>query len=440
LSAEPKERGAALRAAAARVDTRVCRDGASLETALAHAEGVAERDRALLRALVSTALRWHHRLDWQIAQLVTRKLKPADAALAALLRIGLAQLQWLRVPDHAAVSATVAAATALGLGHARGFVNAVLRRFVRERASLEERMQAIEEARFSHPQWLIDRLKHDWPARWTDILEANNSEPPMWLRVNRRRIGRAGYLELLGSAGIAAEPSTLASDAVLLAEPRPAESLPGFAEGLVSIQDLAAQRARELLDLTAGARVLDACAAPGGKTAHMLEFCHELAEVVALDRDAARLETVAANLSRLGLAATLITADATDLGAWWDGRAFDRILLDAPCSALGVIRRHPDIKVLRRPTDVGAAAERQATLLGRLWPTLAPGGRLVYATCTLLDEENDAQIDAFVRDTADAERLLIAGAPSLKLVPGEANADGFYYASVGKRSLKVTHL
>jgi 16S rRNA (cytosine967-C5)-methyltransferase len=438
LPADTRPAGAAVRAAAAAIVSRVVGERMPAEDALAGPQAASARDASLLAALVYGALRWHHRLAWQCGQLLTRPLKAKHAELGALLRIGLLQLQQLRIPDHAAVSATVDAAAALGFAEAGGLVNAVLRRFLRDRKSLEGRMSSVPEARFSHPQWLIERIRADWPSRWESVLEANNALPPMWLRVNLRQTSRAAYAAALEAAGYNAAPSAQAPAALLLATPVPVESLPGFAAGDVSVQDAAAQLAAGYLNLEAGLRVLDACAAPGGKTGHILEAQSGLAEVVALDRDPVRLSKVQENLGRLRLPATLIAADAADLERWWDGRPFDRVLLDAPCSATGVIRRHPDIKLLRRPDDVVRAAALQNKLLEALWRVLKPGGRLVYATCSVLRAENDEQVLRFVRNTPDAE-LAAPGAVTAsaghQLLPGEADADGFYYACLDKQEV-----
>lgn len=402
---------------------------------MARSAGAGDRDAPLLRALVFGCLRWHHRLQWQAAQLLTRPLSRRDAELAALLRLGLYQLQWLRVPDHAAVSATVDAAALIGKASAKGLINAVLRRFQRERASLDERMQEEPEPLFSHPRWLIDRLREDWGGRADSLLIANNEAPPMWLRVNVARIEPGEYLSRLHAAGIGATASGQSPAAILLAEPQAAETLPGFADGLVSVQDAAAQIAAGCLDLQAGLRVLDACAAPGNKAAHILEICPNIAELVAVDRNAPRLETVERNLDRLGLSATLVHGDAASTAAWWDGQLFDRILLDAPCSAIGVIRRHPDIKLLRRPGDIEDAVALQRSLLRSVWPLLAPGGRLVYATCTVLRRENQLQISQFLAEVEDARLNGPHGAEDLQLLPGQANMDGFYYACVDKQNV-----
>jgi len=425
--------GAAVRAAAAGVVARVLRERVEADDALAAAEhGVAQRDRALLGALVYGTLRWHQRLEWQTARLLSKPLKPGQLELGALLEVGLLQLQEMRVPEHAAVSATVDATALLGHRGAAPLVNAVLRRFQRERGALDAALAADDEARLSHPRWLLEELAHDWPDDWQRICAANNSPAPMWLRVNERRTTRADYLARLEAAGIGARADQEVATAVVLDAPQPVDALPGFAAGDASVQDLAAQRAAGFLDLAPGQRVLDACAAPGGKTGHILESCPELDEVLALDRDARRLARVRDNLDRLQLHARLVAGDATDPKSWWDGRPFDRVLLDAPCSAVGVIRRHPDIKTLRRPEDVARAVVLQSRLLRALWPLLAPGGRLVYATCSVLRRENDAQIAGFVSTVEASEGPGTAQLSGCQSLPGDADGDGFYYACLLK--------
>jgi 16S rRNA (cytosine967-C5)-methyltransferase len=422
-----------VRAAAAVVLARVLRERVDADDALAAAEHeVVERDRALLGALVFGALRWHQRLQWQSARLLAKPLKRDQVELGALLRIGLLQLQEMRIPEHAAVSATVDAAALLGQRGTAPLVNAVLRRFQRERGALEAALAVDDEARLSHPRWLLEQLAHDWPDDWQRICAANNAPAPMWLRVNERRTTRAEYLARLTAAGVAARADEQVATAIALDAPQPVEALPGFAAGDASVQDVAAQRAAGFLDLAPGQRVLDACAAPGGKTCHILESCPGLDEVWALDRDPARLTKVRANLDRLGLAARLVEGDATDPKPWWDGRPFERILLDAPCSAVGVIRRHPDIKVLRRPEDVARAVALQAHLLRALWPLLAPGGRLVYATCSVLRSENDAQISTFLSAVEFSEGPGTAQVCGCQSLPGDVDGDGFYYACLLK--------
>jgi 16S rRNA (cytosine967-C5)-methyltransferase len=427
------ESGAGLRALAARVNACVIRDGLSLEQALARFPNPPDRDAALLRSLSSGVLRWHHRLQWQVSELVDRPLKARDTELAALLRLGLFQLQWLRIPDHASVSATVDAARELGAGRAKGLVNAVLRRFLRERDELERRMAEVPSALASHPDWLLDTFQTDWPEQWQRIVAASNETPPMWLRINQRRISRADYLQLLSAADIGVEPAEPVDSAVQLSMPRPMRTLPGFTDGLVAVQDAAAQLAAGYLAAEPGERVLDACAAPGGKSAHILESCPELAELVVLDRDPKRLETLHESFTRLGHTGTVIEGDASEPSAWWDGRPFERILLDAPCSALGVIRRHPDIKVRRRIADVEEACEIQKRLLRALWPALAPGGTMLYAVCTTTHRETDEQVSRFISEMPNARVVGPGAGVGRQILPGEANMDGFYYACINKK-------
>ncbi len=418
-----------MRAAAARIVARVVEDRVAADDLLP-AETIAARDQPLLAALALGALRWHFRLEWQVQRLLKKPLESGQAELAALLRVGLLQLQALRIPEHAAVSATVDATALLGVRSARGLVNAVLRRFQREREQLERAATNEPEARFAHPRWLIDALRADWPADWQAVLDANNAPPPMWLRVNLARTSRAEYLGKLAAAGLAGTPASDVESAVRLAQPVAVELLPGFAAGEVSVQDLSAQRAPQWLGATPGQRVLDACAAPGGKTGHLLEQTGGQCDVWAVDRDGVRIERVRENLERLGLAAKLVTGDATAPEAWWDGKPFDRILIDAPCSATGVVRRHPDIKVVRRPADVERAVALQARMLRALWPLLAPGGRLVYATCSVFKRENDGQIAAFRASEPTIEPA--EGVAAQQLLPDETGGDGFYYACLRK--------
>lgn len=421
--------GGVTRAKAARQLARVVEHGESLAALYVEWESQERsRDTALERALVTGALRWHHRLRWQLEQLSTRALPAKEGVLAALLRIGLLQLQEMRVPDHAAVAETVAAAALIDRKHAKPLVNAVLRAFLRDRAALERRMREVPEALWSHPEWLIEAVRRDWPDAAERVLEADNQQAPLTLRVNLRRTSVAEYLRALATAQIEYRTHADSPVAVELVSPRPAARIPGYAEGRVSIQDRGAQRAAELLDLAAGLRVLDACAAPGGKTAHICEACPEIGELVAVDIDAARLETLRANMDRLGLAATLHCADVGEPSQWWNGRPFDRILLDAPCTAVGVIRRHPDIKLRREPGDVQRLTVGQQRLLRVLWPLLKPGGRFVYATCSFLRAENEARVRDLLGERSDA--ALIADEQRL---PGEANCDGFYYACLQRR-------
>ena len=343
-------------------------------------------------------------------------------------------------PDHTLVDQAVTAARHKAPA-AAGFINAVLRRFIRERAALVEQAGRTPLGAWNHPAWWVERLRHDWPTHWQTLLQQSQHRPPMTLRINRRRTRVADKLAQLQAAGIAAQAVPGFDDAIALNRPVPVERLPGFAQGELSVQDLSAQRAAPLLlgaGLAPGARVLDACAAPGGKTAHLLELAD--IELLALDADASRVARVRETLQRLGLQAGVRAADARRVADWWDGRPFDAILLDAPCSASGIVRRHPDIVWLRRPQDLDTLARTQAELLDALWPLLKPGGRLLYATCSVFKSEGQVQIDAFLQRHGTAETLLDPANPGHLLplpdnsgtVPQAAQADGFYYALMHK--------
>jgi 16S rRNA (cytosine967-C5)-methyltransferase len=437
---------ARIRAAAARAVAAVAAEGRTLEAALADFA----RELPLRPAIQSLAfgtVRWFFELDACLARILDRPDAPLDREVRALALVGLYQLAHGATPAHAAVAETVEASRMLGRPRAAGLVNALLRRFQRERETILEEAHRTPQARHAHPAWLLDALARDWPRDWPMIVAAGNAEPPMWLRVNRRRGSREAYLAQLAAAGMRASASAFAPEALLLAEPVPVGELPGFAEGAVSVQDAAAQLAAHWLAARAGMRVLDACAAPGGKTCHLLELTPDLGELVALDIDPARIERISGNLARLGLAATVVRGDALDPAAWWDARPFDRILLDVPCSGTGVIRRHPDIKLLRRPEDIGRFARSQGMLLRAVFPLLAPGGRLLYVSCSVLRAENAAVVGEFLSaepaalDASESARLSLPGvapvqgaAPGYALPCGAADADGFYYACLEKRA------
>lgn len=430
------------RVVAAQALDEVIRQGRSLSAVLPRwQEKVAPRDRALLQELCYGSLRWYWRLDAIARQLLRKSFKAKDNDVRALILVGLYQLEYLRIPDHAAVGETVAAVRALGKPWARGLVNAVLRNFQRGRDKVLTQLQQDPVAVYAHPAWLIEHLQAAYPDRWQAVLEANNQHPPMTLRVNARQSGRDAYLAALTDTGYAARAFPYSDEGVVLAAATDVDALPGFAAGRVSVQDGAAQLAAGLLDARPGERILDACAAPGGKTAHVLERQPQLAEMVALDQDAERLARVEQNLQRLGLSATVVCGDATDPDAWWDGRTFDRILLDAPCSASGVIRRHPDIKLLRRAGDIAALAQLQGCILRALWPLLRPGGMLLYVTCSVLPQENVRQLQRFCRERADAEHVPLAArwgieqAVGRQILPGQEGMDGFYYACLRKRAI-----
>ncbi len=424
------------RAAAAEVLQRVFEGGESLSAILSEvAPSIPNpQDRAFLQALAYGVTRWYWELEYLLNRLAARPIK--DPTVKALALVGLFQLKRMRVKPHAAVAETVSAAHRKAW--ARPFLNALLRGYQRRRSDLDAEIDSDPVARHSHPAWLIDRLRSDWPDDHLTILAENNESPPMTLRVNRSRSAREDYLRLLERTGIAARRGAVGPDAVVLDQPRAVQDLPGFAEGIVSVQDEAPQLAADLLQPHDRQRVLDVCAAPGGKTVHLLECEPELREIVALDISTARADLIRANLARAGLQATVLVADAVRLREWWDGVPFDRVLVDAPCSATGVIRRHPDIKLLRRGPDVELLALGQRALLDAVWPTLAPGGVLLYATCSVMKAENDAVIAEFLQRHADAREFPIDavwGRPlrhGRQILPGDLGMDGFYYARILK--------
>ncbi|MCK9637034.1 MAG: 16S rRNA (cytosine(967)-C(5))-methyltransferase RsmB [Methylobacter tundripaludum] len=425
------------RLVAARVLSRVLQDGQSLTAALDNAFPAIEsgKDRAFIQALCYGVCRQFHRLDFILSQLLDKPLKDADVKALAL--VGLYQLKFMRVKPHAAVSETVLAARKKPW--AKSLINAVLRTYLREQEGLEHKADKFQAAALSHPDWLIKQIERDWPEQALNIFLENNRQPPMVLRVNLAKTSRESYLQRLTGQDIAAQAVSFCPSAIRLDKPAPVELLPGFADGLVSVQDAAAQLAAGLLDVRPGQRVLDVCAAPGGKAAHILETQLQLKELVAVDIDGARMQRVSENLQRLNLQAKLVVGDAAKPEEWWDGQLFDRILLDAPCSALGVIRRHPDIKLLRRAEDIGQLQVLQKSILQAVWPLLAPGGLLLYATCSILKQENEQQVQAFLAGRNDAVESPIeadwgsAGACGRQIFTGESAMDGFYYARIGKQ-------
>ncbi|MGE1081972.1 16S rRNA (cytosine(967)-C(5))-methyltransferase RsmB [Pseudomonas shirazensis] len=427
------------RLAAARALAAVLSGKASLNSSLpTQLDKVEERDRGLTQDLAFGTARWQPRLELLAAQLLQKPFKAADSDVQALLLVGLYQLFYTRIPAHAAIGETVGCADKLKKPWAKALLNAVLRRAQREGEELLASMERDPVVRTAHPRWLQKSLKAFWPEQWEAICAANNAHPPMILRVNRRHHSRDAYLALLGEAGIAAAACQYSRDGIVLAAACDVRGLPGFTEGWISVQDEAAQLAADLLELAPGQRVLDACCAPGGKTCHLLEAEQGLAEVVAIDLEAKRLVRVRENLARLQLDAKLIACDARDTANWWDGKTFQRILLDAPCSATGVIRRHPDIKLTRQADDIPALATLQGELLDALWPTLEVGGMLLYATCSSLPTENTEVIEAFLARTPGARELDLATEAGLRqphgrqLLAQEGGHDGFYYAKLIK--------
>ncbi|QOR40135.1 16S rRNA (cytosine(967)-C(5))-methyltransferase RsmB [Billgrantia diversa] len=431
--------GQAVRACAARALVPVITAKGSLNELDDHQ--VVMRDRALFKAMCYGVCRTLPRLEALAERLLQTPFKARDADVQALLLLGIYQLLYLRIPAHAAVGETAGAARQLGKEWATRVLNGCLRRLTRESAALQAEVDQDPAVALLHPRWLLKALRQAWPDDWRSIAEANNQPGPMTLRINRRHGDREAYLARLLESGSEARLCTHSPDGLTLDKPCDVQALPGFTEGDVSVQDEAAQLAAELLGPALaprpGGRVLDACCAPGGKTAHLLELFD--IELLALDSDAVRLARVEETLERLGLSATLVHADATARD-WWDGTLFDAILLDAPCSGTGVIRRHPDIKRLRRPSDITKLAELQARLLDNLWPLLRPGGALLYATCSVLREENDDQIRAFLERTSDADITTPEGVswgrsagPGRQLLPQHESHDGFFYARLKKR-------
>ncbi len=430
--------GVGVRAVAARTLDAVLHGGRSLKAELAVALPTLDdpRDRALLEAIVFAALRARARYEAALVRWMPKPPGRRDGMLRALLYAGFAQLDALRLPPHAALAATVEAARALGRAHQAGLVNALLRRAQRDGLP-----QADPAAAW--PQWLLQELRRDWPDQAAAIVHASAQPGPLWLRINRRLGTPEAAIARLAESRIEAVQAPQCRDGLRIDSPVPVSALPGFADGELSVQDGSAQLVADALAPAPGARVLDACAAPGGKAAHLLERDPAL-RLLALDSDARRLERVRATLARLALDAgnaRLRAADASNVAAWWDGTPFDAILLDAPCSATGVVRRQPDILLHRRASDIDALVALQSRLLDALWPTLAPGGVLLYATCSIVRRENDAQVAAFLARTPDAtlhplddrfgHQIPVEGRGNVRQrLPGEDAMDGFFYARI----------
>ncbi|MEE9302301.1 MAG: 16S rRNA (cytosine(967)-C(5))-methyltransferase RsmB [Thiotrichaceae bacterium] len=396
-----------------------------------------DTDTALVKDICFGSLRWHHAINIMLDALLTKPLKKKDKDVECLIRVGLYQLHYQQTADHAAVNETVKASKQLKKPWSKALINGVLRSFTRDKQFIIKKIKAHS----SFPYWIIKRVKQAWPEQWKEVLVASNQRAPMTLRVNHSKISTAEYLAKLNAVSIAAKAHTLVNSAIELTQPVNVYKLPSFEQGFSSVQDASAQLAAHLLDCKEGMRVLDACAAPGGKTGHIAERCDHL-DITAIDNVSHRLALVKDNLDRLGKQATLIEADASDLDAWYNSagnQLFDRILLDAPCSALGVMRRHPDIKILRQETDIETLVGLQKKLLATLWTILKPGGRLLYATCSILPEENDLQIKQFV-STREAESKVIPLPGTWgtqyeygrQILPNNDNMDGFYYSLLEK--------
>lgn len=422
-----------IRALAAQAIFDVVEKKQSLSTALPVAQNqAAEKDKSLIQEICFGVLRYLPTLTVISEQLIENPLKGKKRIGHFLILVGLYQLKYMRIPTHAAVSETVNAIKEFNEPRLAGFINGVLRNFTRQQTQIEEKIKNYSTVKHNHPQWLINLFKEQYPTKWEEIIAANNTKPPMWLRVNTNKISLENYLILLDEKDIQAQIIDGNKDAILLTTPCDVYTLPLFDEGIVSVQDGAAQLAIEYLEPQDNELILDACSAPGGKAAHILEQKPNV-ELIALDINANRLTRVSENLTRLNLTAKIVCGDATDYNAWWDGRKFDRILLDAPCSAIGVIRRHPDIKWLRTAKDIDNLSSLQANILDSMWELLKPGGRLVFATCSINKKENTSQIENFLLRTTDAQLVTKNNQPMLRqIIPGENNMDGFFYAALQK--------
>lgn len=404
-----------------------------------------KRDRGLANEIVNGVLRWRWQLEFFTSKLLAKALKKKDIDVQLILLMALYELKECRTPDYAIINDAVELSRKAGKKWAAGLVNAVLRRFTREKDELVESMKDGQ-AIYSHPRWILEKVKADWPENWKQILDANNQRPAFWLRVNQKQYQTEDYQVQLTEndieSRVSAFPDGSAASALKLNQGLDVRTLPDFAEGAVSVQDVGAQLTAELLDVSGSSKVLDLCAAPGGKTCHLLERYDEVEKVIAVEIEESRMARVSENLSRLKLElrAELIVSDASEYREWWSGEKFERILIDAPCSASGVIRRHPDIKTLRRETDIASLVEVQASILNAAWQMLAPGGELLYVTCSVFKDENQNQIQAFLSRYNDAAEIKIDAewgqvcAYGRQLLSGEFDADGFYFCRLKKLS------
>lgn len=429
-----------VRAAAAQVLGKILQGQGSLSSLLPAIQAkVNEKDRPLLQELCFGTCRFHPQLSAYIECLVDKPLRAKDSDIQALLLLGLYQLLHTRIPDHAALSETVEAARALKKSWATTLINGVLRKFQRDKSKLDKLLAQNFAFQNNHPAWIEGVLRKYWPEQIEDIIAANNIHPPFTLRLNTHKVSREEYLRQLDAQSINAKATQFSPYGITLEQACDPRELPLFAEGGISVQDEAAQLSADLLELSPNLRILDACSAPGGKTGHMLEREPSL-EVLALDADERRLARVRENLLRLNVQAAVCSGDATQPESWWDGQLFDRILLDAPCSATGIIRRHPDIKILRTPEELDRLAKLQLQLLNKLWPLLKPGGILLYATCSIMPKENTHIVESFVNRHPDAicDELTpdwgLAQAYGRQLLPQSTAHDGFYYARLRKHS------
>lgn len=430
------------RLVALKICLTVIEDGRSLSQTLP--EGLAQfsdrRERSFTQNLVLGTLRWQERLAAIRAHLLNKPMKAKDEDVNQLILLGLYQILYMDTPEHAAVSETVGVTKSLKKPWAKGLINGLLRRFLREKETICQEVDLKPAYRYSHPQWMVRVLRKAYPEQWENILEANNQQAALTLRVNTHYQSRQTLLEALHAAEVEAEVHPQAPQGIVLQKSVDISQLPSYDEGGFSVQDPAAQQAANLLKPQSGERILDACAAPGGKTTHLLELSSNQAQVFALEKEPERLERLAENLHRLDLQADYEAGDASEPDSWWDGQRFDKILLDAPCSATGIIRRHPDIKWHRTEDDIEQLVATQKAILKALWPLLKPGGQMLYATCSVLPQENTLQMQHFLEDESSAREIPIESewgmrfdsTPGTQILPGEYGMDGFFYCLLQK--------
>ncbi|MCZ6803348.1 MAG: 16S rRNA (cytosine(967)-C(5))-methyltransferase RsmB [Proteobacteria bacterium] len=425
---------------ATRIIEQIIEKKITLSNALSNNESFKQAgdDKALIQEIIYGTFRWYIQLEHLLNQLLEKRLKKKDNCLKYLMIIGLYQLLYMRIPAHAVVSETVATCKKINKEWAKGLVNAILRRYIRAADIFNPLLSDDEIIKTSHPKWLIEQLKQDWPDEWKSILNADNQRPPMYLRVNQLHHDREHYLTKLKKAGIGASTTHYSKNGILLEQAIDVKQLPGFKEGDVSVQELAAQLSTELLDLKSGHNVLDACAAPGGKSSHILESQPEIKSLTVIEKDPNRAKRLSDTLNRLNLHAIIKISDVNDIDCWWNKENFDRILLDAPCSATGTIRRHPDIKLLRTPEGVSNSSKLQMRLLTALWQTLKRNGLLLYVTCSILKQENSDLIKQFISANSDCLLKPIKAKWGIdtgygrQILTGQDNMDGFFYACLEK--------
>ena len=425
---------------ATQIIEQVFESKATLTYALRNSESFkqAGNDKAIIQEICYGTFRWYIQLEYILNLLLEKRIKKKDSRLKYLMIVGLYQLRFMRIPPHAVVSETVNTCKKIKMEWAKNLVNAILRRYLRETDNFNPDIDDDDGLETSHPKWIIEQLKLDWPEEWKKILDANNQHPPMYLRVNEQRQSREQYLIKMEQAGIAGQITPYSKQGILLEKPVDVDQLPGFNKGEVSVQELAAQLSVDLLDLKPEQNVLDACAAPGGKSSHILESQTKIKSLTVIEKDPKRAKRLSETLNRLGLNAITKVSDIIDIDHWWNKEPFDRILLDAPCSATGVMRRHPDIKILRTPEEVKAINTLQMKLLETLWQTLKPKGLLVYVTCSIFKQENSELINKFIDNNSDCVLKPIDAewgkdtGYGKQILTGQNNMDGFFYACLEK--------